>query len=108
MKAAILHRPRDLRVEVARDPTPEPGEVIVRVVAAGLCGTDHAIWSGGRPVGYPRVMGHELVGRVASVAPGVTEVPAGDPVVVEPNHACGRWPARAAGARRLGVERIPR
>src|SRR5262247_84429 len=106
MKAAILHRPRDLRVEDARDPTPEPGEVIVRVVAAGLCGTDHEIWSGGRPVAYPRVMGHELVGRVESVAPGVTEVRPGDPVVVEPNYSCGRCPLCREGNRNLCLSRI--
>ena len=39
MKAAILHAPRDLRVEAAREPRPEPGDVVVRIVAAGLCGT---------------------------------------------------------------------
>lgn len=106
MKAAILHRPRDLRVEDARDPTPEPGQVVVRVVAAGLCGTDHEIWSGGRPVAYPRVMGHELVGHVESVAPGVTEVRPGDPVVVEPNYSCGRCPLCREGNRNLCLSRI--
>lgn len=106
MKAAILHRPRDLRVEDARDPMPEPGEVLVRVVAAGLCGTDHEIWSGGRPVAYPRVMGHELVGRVESVAPGVSEVRPGDPVVVEPNYSCGHCPLCREGNRNLCLSRI--
>src|SRR5499426_4505596 len=105
MKAAILHRPRDLRVEDARDPTPEPGEVVVRVVAAGLCGTDHEIWSGGRTVAYPRVMGHELVGRVERVAPGVSEVRPGDPVVVEPNYSCGRCPLCREGNRNLCLSR---
>src|SRR5262245_66337608 len=99
MKAAILHRPRDLRVEVARDPAPEPGEVVVRIVAAGLCGTDHEIWSGGRPVSYPRVMGHELVGRVERVAAGVTGVRPGDPGGGEPTYSCGRWPALVGGDR---------
>ena len=106
MKAAILHRPRDLRVEDARDPTPEPGEVVVRIVAAGLCGTDHEIWSGGRPVAYPRVMGHELVGRVESVAPDVSDVRPGDPVVVEPNYSCGRCPLCREGNRNLCLSRI--
>src|SRR5262245_26274136 len=105
MKAAILHRPRDLRVEEAPDPTPGPDEVVVRIVAAGLCGTDHEIWSGGRPVAYPRVMGHELVGRVESVAPGVTEVRPGDPVVVEPNYSCGQCPLCREGNRNLCLSR---
>ena len=106
MKAAILHRPRDLRVEAARDPTPEPGEAVVRIVAAGLCGTDHEIWSGGRPVAYPRVMGHELVGRVESVASDVREVRPGDPVVIEPNYSCGRCPLCREGNRNLCLSRI--
>src|SRR5882724_8025881 len=105
MKAAILHRPRDLRVEAARDPKPEAGEVVVRIVAAGLCGTDHEIWSGGRPVAYPRVMGHELVGRVESVASDVREVRPGDPVVIEPNYGCGRCPLCLEGNRNLCLSR---
>src|SRR6266705_7110259 len=105
MQAAILHGPRYLRVEAARDPTPEPGEAVVRIVAAGLCGTDHEIWSGGRPVAYPRVLGHELVGRVESVASDVREVRPGEPVVVEPNYACGRCPLCREGNRNLCLSR---
>jgi 2-desacetyl-2-hydroxyethyl bacteriochlorophyllide A dehydrogenase len=106
MNAAILHRPRDLRVEDMSDPTPEAGEVVVRIVAAGLCGTDYEIWSGGRPVAYPRVMGHELVGRVEAVAPDVTQVRPGDPVVVEPNYSCGRCPLCREGNKNLCLARV--
>jgi len=105
MKAAILHGPRDLRVEGARDPRPAPGEVVVRIVAAGLCGTDYQIWSGARPVAYPRVMGHELVGRVEAVASDVTRVGPGDPVVVEPNYSCGWCPLCREGNRNLCLSR---
>src|SRR5204863_340499 len=68
MKAAVLYGPRDLRVESTREPRLEPGEAIVRVASAGLCGTDYSIFTGDRPVDYPRVMGHELVGRVDAEA----------------------------------------
>jgi 2-desacetyl-2-hydroxyethyl bacteriochlorophyllide A dehydrogenase len=105
MKAAMLHGPRDLRIERVRDPRPEAGEVIVRMSAAGLCGTDHEIWSGARPVAYPRIMGHELVGRVESAAPDVTRVGAGDPVVVEPNYSCGHCPLCLEGNRNLCLSR---
>src|SRR5467141_3951858 len=105
MKAAILHGPRDLRVETAREPRPEPGEVVVRIVAAGLCGTDYRIWTGERPVAYPRVMGHELVGHVEAVASDVTCVRSGDRVVVEPNYACGRCPLCREGNRNLCLSR---
>src|SRR5437879_13252848 len=105
MKAARLHGPRDLRLESVREPRPEPGEAIVRITAAGLCGTDHEIWSGGRPVAYPRVMGHELVGRVESVASDVREVRPGDPVVIEANYSCGRWPVSSEGKHHLCLSR---
>lgn len=105
MKAAILHGPRDLRVERLRDPRPEPGEVVVRMTAAGLCGTDYEIWSGARPVAYPRIMGHELVGRVEATASDVTRVSPGDPVVVEPNFSCGHCPLCREGNRNLCLSR---
>src|SRR5437870_7913385 len=105
MKAAILHAPRDLRVEAAREPRPEPGDVVVRIVAAGLCGTDYRIWTGERTVAYPRVMGPELVGRVEAVASDVTRVGPGDPVVVEPNYSCGHCPLCREGNRNLCLSR---
>jgi 2-desacetyl-2-hydroxyethyl bacteriochlorophyllide A dehydrogenase len=105
MKAAILHGPRDLRVEPRRDPELEPGEVLVRMTAAGLCGTDYEIWSGARPVAYPRIMGHELVGRVEATASDVTRVAPGDPVVVEPNYSCGHCALCREGNRNLCLSR---
>jgi L-iditol 2-dehydrogenase len=105
MKAAMLHGPRDLRVESAPEPSPAAGEVVVRVVAAGLCGTDYSIWTGERPVAYPRVMGHELVGRVAAVAADVARVAPGDRVVVEPNYSCGQCPLCREGNRNLCLSR---
>src|SRR6266852_5596888 len=105
MKAAILHGPRDLRVETAREPRPESGDVVVRIVAAGLCGTDYRIWTGDRPVAYPRVLGHELVGVVEAVGPGVTRVRPGDRVSVEPNYSCGVCPLCREGNRNLCVSR---
>jgi len=79
--------------------------VLVRVVAAGLCGTDYRIWTGERPVGYPRVMGHELVGRVEATASGVASVTTGDRIVVEPNYSCGRCPLCREGNRNLCLSR---
>jgi 2-desacetyl-2-hydroxyethyl bacteriochlorophyllide A dehydrogenase len=105
MKAAVLHGPRDLRVESAPPPAPEAGHVVVRVGLAGLCGTDYSIWTGSRPVRYPRVMGHELVGRVEAVGAGIRRVAPGDRVVVEPNYSCGRCPLCLEGNRNLCLAR---
>ncbi len=106
MKAAILHGPRDLRVEAARDPEAGPGDVVLAVTMAGLCGTDYRIWSGDRPVAYPRVMGHEFIGRVLSVGSGVSRVKAGDRVAVEPNYSCGACPLCREGNRNLCLSRV--
>jgi len=105
MKAAVLHGPRDLRVESATQPTIGADEVLVRVTAAGLCGTDYRIWSGARPVASPRVMGHELVGRVEAAGRDVTRVSAGDRVVVEPNYSCGQCALCREGNRNLCLAR---
>src|SRR5688572_33171825 len=105
MKAARLHGPRDLRVERSSNPTAAPHEVLVRVGVAGLCGTDHRIWTGDRPVAYPRVMGHEFVGRVEAVGEGVTRVGVGDRVAVEPNYSCGTCPLCREGNRNLCLAR---
>jgi len=50
MKAAVLHGPRDLDVQARPALVPSEKEAIVRVTAAGLCGTDYRIWSGDRAV----------------------------------------------------------
>lgn len=96
MKAAVLHGPRDLRVEAVPAPAAAAGDVLVRVALAGLCGTDQRIWTGARPVRYPRVLGHELVGRLAET---------GERVVVEPNFSCGRCPLCREGNRNLCLAR---
>jgi 2-desacetyl-2-hydroxyethyl bacteriochlorophyllide A dehydrogenase len=105
MKAAVLHAPQDLRVEDAPDPTPGPGEAVVKVRAAGLCGTDYRIWSGDRPVRYPLIMGHEFIGDVVAVGAGVERVKPGDPVAVEPNYSCGHCSLCLAGNRNLCLKR---
>jgi 2-desacetyl-2-hydroxyethyl bacteriochlorophyllide A dehydrogenase len=105
MRAALLDAPRELRVRSAPEPDAGPGEAVVRVSVAGLCGTDYRIWTGDRPVSYPRVMGHELMGRVEAAGEGVTHVARGDRVVVEPNYSCGACPLCHEGNRNLCLSR---
>jgi 2-desacetyl-2-hydroxyethyl bacteriochlorophyllide A dehydrogenase len=89
VKAAVLTGPRAFRVEAVRDPIVGPGEALVRVEAAGVCGTDYRIWTGERPVSYPLIPGHEFIGEVVQVGSGVTRIGPGDRVAVEPNWGCG-------------------
>ena len=89
MKAARLHAPNDLRLDRVPDPTPEPGDLIVRVHAATVCGTDVRIVTGRKTAGirYPAILGHEFAGTV--VASRTPLFAAGDPVCVDPAIACG-------------------
>jgi L-iditol 2-dehydrogenase len=106
VNAAVLHGPRTLRVGRTSVPDLAPGEVRIRVTLAGLCGTDYSIWAGERPVRYPRIMGHELLGAVDAVGHGVTRVRPGDRVALEPNYSCGHCPLCREGNRNLCLGRV--
>jgi 2-desacetyl-2-hydroxyethyl bacteriochlorophyllide A dehydrogenase len=105
MIAAVLQAPRQLQMEARAPLRPALDECVVRVKSAGLCGTDYRIWTGDRPVAYPRVMGHELTGTVRAVGPGVDGLAVGDTVAVEPNYSCGRCPLCREGNRNLCLSR---
>ena len=95
MKAAVFHGPRDVRIEDVPDPAgPAPGEVMLEVIRAAICGTDASEWDHG-PVlcRHDVVMGHEFVGRVVAVGDGATSLRAGDRVVSGAGISCGhcRW-----------------
>ena len=71
-------------------PVPQPAEdeVLIKVMASGICGTDIHILRGEYMGGYPVVPGHEFSGMVEQVGAGVTRFQVGDRVAVEPNIAC--------------------
>ena len=105
MRAAVLRGPRSFRVETVRDPTVGRGDVLIRVGGAGICGTDYRIWTGERRVQYPLVPGHEFIGDVVAVGPGVTRVAPGDRVAVEPNWGCGACDLCREGRENLCLAR---
>jgi 2-desacetyl-2-hydroxyethyl bacteriochlorophyllide A dehydrogenase len=105
MIAAVLQGARDLRLQSRPSLEPGPGEAVIQVKAAGLCGTDYRIWTGERVVTYPRVMGHEFIGTVLAVGPGVDGLPIGEKVAVEPNYSCGECPLCREGNRNLCLSR---
>lgn len=105
MRAAVLHGPRDLRMETREALAPSAGEAVVRVSASGLCGTDYRIWSGDRPVAYPLIMGHEFIGEVVALGAGVPALRPGQKVAVEPNFSCGVCPLCREGNRNLCLSR---
>jgi 2-desacetyl-2-hydroxyethyl bacteriochlorophyllide A dehydrogenase len=92
MKAALFYGGHDIRVGVVPDPVPGPGEVVVRVKAAGICGSDmHGYRNPGRSraSGYPYTSGHELAGEIAALGAGVEGLLIGQRVGVEPRHLTG-------------------
>jgi L-iditol 2-dehydrogenase len=91
MQALVYHGPGEMRAEaVERPPAPGEGEVLLRVKAVGICGSDvhgYTGTSGRRTAGM--VMGHELAGLVSEVGQGVEELRQGDRVTVNPLLYCG-------------------
>ncbi len=94
MKAAVVRRfGEPLAIEDVPIPAPGPGEVLVKVMACGVCHTDLHAADGDWPVkpALPFIPGHEVAGVVAALGPGVTDFKLGDPVGVAWLHdACMR------------------
>ena len=91
MKAAILYAPNDMRLSAADDPVPLPGDLILRVRAATICGTDIRVYRGRKTAGirYPSVIGHEFSGEIVAVDGSAVHRP-GTRVGVCPAIPCGR------------------
>ena len=91
MRAALYYGPGDIRLEDVPEPDPGPGEVKVRSLHNGLCGTDlHQFYVGPMgPTPPPIVVGHEFSGEIVELGDGVTGLSVGDLVAVEPLWPCG-------------------
>jgi 2-desacetyl-2-hydroxyethyl bacteriochlorophyllide A dehydrogenase len=93
VKTAVFYGGADIRVEDQPVPDPRPGEALVAIRAAGICGSDLRHYRREVPATiYPIRAGHELSGEVVAVGSGVTGVKTGDRVGIEPLHlqGCGR------------------
>ena len=107
MKAAVISSPGVVRVETVEDPTPGPRDVVVRVAACGLCGTDLHILQGEFAPTLPIIPGHEFAGEVVALGAEVRDLAVGDQVAADPslychechycrlgrNNLCERWAA---------------
>src|SRR5690606_35789095 len=86
MRVARLYAWGDVRVEEEPVPIPGPGEVLIRVTACGVCGSDALVWYVERKA--PAVLGHEPVGVVVAVGAGVRGVREGERVFVHHHAPC--------------------
>jgi 2-desacetyl-2-hydroxyethyl bacteriochlorophyllide A dehydrogenase len=103
MRAAIVDQPGSIRVGEAPDPVPGARQVVIKVGACGICGTDVHIADGHfPPTPYPIVPGHEFAGEIVELGP---EVPGGwqvgDRVAVDPSLFCGYCAPCRAGRGNL-------
>ncbi len=110
MRAVVVEGPRRLAVENVPDPTPAPGQVVLRVAACGICGSDLHMHQGGfLPAGA--IMGHEFCGEVVDAG---GELRVGERVAVLPVLSCGRClrcrgglGAYCSAQRALGLGQAP-
>jgi L-iditol 2-dehydrogenase len=102
MRVAVLNGIRDVSVAERATPSPGSGEVLVRVTAVGVCGSDVHYYEHGRIGRYvvdaPLILGHEAGGYVASVGPDVKSIEVGQRVSIEPGIPC-RSCAQCLGGR---------
>jgi len=103
MRAARLYGVGDLRVETVAEPaTPTGSDVLIKVLAAGICGSDlHNFKTGQWLSRSPSTPGHELAGEVIALGPDVKNFKPGDRVVADSRIACGTCPACRRGSPNL-------
>ena len=98
MRAVVIDAPGRIRVDNVPDPTPRPDEVLVRVGACGICGTDLHIIDGESPLArYPVIPGHEFAGEVVALGGDIAQsngngeanITVGSRVAIDPNLYCG-------------------
>jgi len=90
MKAMRLEATGRLFTREIEKPAPGPDELLVRVEACGVCGTDRHLFKGEFPCTPPVTLGHEFSGIVEELGAGVTGFAIGDRITGDPNIACGR------------------
>lgn len=103
MKALCVQSPHHLVIE--ERPLPEikaANEVLIKVKAAGICGSDVHIYHGTSPVAtYPRVIGHEIAGEIMAIGTQVTDFAVGERVVMDPVIYCGNCYQCKTGRRNV-------
>jgi 2-desacetyl-2-hydroxyethyl bacteriochlorophyllide A dehydrogenase len=87
MKVAVLHGPGDLRLDDAQRPTAGPKDLVIKVAAAGICGTDLHFRHMGPRFDAPMPLGHEYAGEVIEIGSEVTSFKVGDRVAYNSNNS---------------------
>ncbi len=110
MKALRIHGPRDLRLVDLPTPDPAEGQALCKVVRAGICATDHSVYTGALSfvksglVRFPFIPGHEWSGVVEKIGKGVQAFKPGDAVVGDTGVSCGSCRSCSLGVHHLCSE----
>ena len=105
MRAIVFSKPGSFALEEVDEPAVGPRDVLVRVQAVGLCGTDlHVLQGEFEPTVFPIIPGHETSGVVAAVGEEVTEFVPGDRVSVDPTLTCGECSFCTSGHANLCLQ----
>jgi L-idonate 5-dehydrogenase len=93
MKVVVAHAAKDLRIETRDIPQPGPGQVLVKIAAGGICGSDLHYYNNGGfgtvRLKEPMILGHEVAGHIKGLGDGVTGLTSGSLVAVSPSRPCG-------------------
>lgn len=104
MLAVVYHGPHDLRVEEVPVPAINPSELLIKVLAASICGTDLRIYHGNHrmyPPGTVRIPGHEVVGTIVETGKALSGFTIGERVFIAPNMGCGHCAQCVSGNNNL-------
>ncbi|WEA42842.1 NAD(P)-dependent alcohol dehydrogenase [Priestia aryabhattai] len=105
MKAAVMHGTREISIETLPIPQIDENEVLIKVMAVGICGSDLHYYTQGRIGKYkvekPFILGHECSGEVVAIGSAVERFRVGDRVAVEPGVTCGHCEACKEGRYNL-------
>ena len=92
MKAVVIHKELDLRIDERIEEKPGPDQILVKILRGGICGSDlHYYHHGGFGtvrLKEPMILGHEVAGEIVSTGPNVTNVKIGDRIALNPSRPC--------------------
>lgn len=93
MKVVVAHAAKDLRIETRDMPSPGAGQVLIKMAAGGICGSDLHYYNHGGfgtvRLREPMILGHEVAGHIEALGPNVTGLTGGELVAISPSRPCG-------------------
>lgn len=96
MLQQVMTAPGKIEFREIETPVPKAGEVLIRIMKIGICGSDIHVWHGKHPfTSYPVTQGHEVSGEIAALGAGVENLEVGQKVTIQPQVVCGKcYPCR--------------